>query len=139
MKKLLLLLLLPLGLLLSACSNDFEVTAPWKEIPIVYGILSPQDTAHYLRIEKAFLDPNQSALEVAQIADSLYYPENSITVWLVPTINPNNRIQLQRVNGALEGYPRDPGVFAGAAQLALQSKTHGRILARIWGNLPLGH
>ncbi|MFN0034554.1 MAG: hypothetical protein ACKVUS_05760 [Saprospiraceae bacterium] len=110
MKKL--LLLLPFGLLLSACSNDFDVTAPWKDIPVVYAILSPQDSAHYVRIEKAFVDPDKSALVIARIADSLYYPENAITVWLVPTDNPSNRLRLERVDGALEGYPRDSGVFA---------------------------
>ncbi|MDX1912637.1 MAG: DUF4249 family protein [Saprospiraceae bacterium] len=110
MKKL--LLLLPFGLFLSACANDFDVTAPWKEIPVVYGILSPQDSAHYIRVEKAFVDPEKSALEIAQIADSLYYPENAITVWLENTDN-QSRIQLQRVDGALEGYPREEGIFAG--------------------------
>lgn len=64
MKKL--LLLLPFGLFLSACANDFDVTAPWKEIPVVYGILSPQDSAHYIRVEKAFVDPEKSALEIAR-------------------------------------------------------------------------
>lgn len=109
MKKL--LLLLPFGLFVAACSNDFEVTAPWKEIPIVYGILSPTDSAHYIRIEKAFIDPVKSALDVAQIADSLYFPEDAITVWLERADN-QSRIPLHRVNGALEGYPRNPGVFA---------------------------
>lgn len=109
MKKL--LFILTVGLMLSACSNDFEVTAPWKEIPVVYGILSPQDTAHYIRIEKAFLDPEVSALTIAKIADSLYYPESAIMVFLERTDN-QNRLQFQRVNGALEGYPRKDGVFA---------------------------
>lgn len=109
MKKL--LLLLPFGLFIWACSNDFEVTAPWKEIPIVYAILSPQDSAHYIRVEKAFVDPEKSALAIAQIVDSLYYPENAITVWL-ENVETQNRVQLQRVNGALEGYPRSGGVFA---------------------------
>jgi len=122
MKKL--LFLLPFGLLFSACSNDFEVTAPWKEIPVVYGILSPQDTAHYIRIEKAFLDPDKSAFEVAQIADSLYYPEGAITVWLERTDN-QNRIALKRVNGALEGYPRDPGVFADQPNWLYKANTAG--------------
>lgn len=97
--------------MLSACSNEFDVTAPWKEIPVVYGILSPQDTAHYIRIEKAFLDPEVSALTIAKIADSLYYPESAITVFLERTDN-QSRLQFQRVNGALEGYPRKDGVFA---------------------------
>ena len=93
MKKLLYFLLL--GSMLSSCSNDFEVSAPWKEVPVAYALLSPKDSAHYVRIEKAFLDPNVSALEIAQIADSLYYPENDIAVWLactitVPAAAPNN-------------------------------------------------
>ncbi len=112
MKKLFLLLLLGLGL--SACSNDFDVTAPWKEIPVVYGILSPQDTAHYIRIEKAFLDPERSSLQIAQIVDSLYYPADAIAVWLELASNPNTRVQLQRVDGGLEGYPRTEGIFAGS-------------------------
>ncbi|MBL7826806.1 MAG: DUF4249 family protein [Saprospiraceae bacterium] len=106
-----LVLLLLVAVVLSNCSNDFDVAAPWKEVPIVYAILSPKDTAHYVRIEKAFLDPEASALEIAQIADSLYYPDNSITVWLERPAT-NSRVQLHRVDGNLEGYVRDQGIFA---------------------------
>lgn len=104
--------LLPFGmLLLAACSNDFEVTAPWKEIPVAYGILSPADTAHYIRVEKAFLDPETSALTIAQIPDSIYYPENAITVYLQRVSN-GQLYQLHRVDGTLDGYPREGGIFA---------------------------
>lgn len=99
------------ALVLAACSNDFDVAAPWKEIPVAYAILSPRDTAYYVRIEKAFLDPEKSALEVAQIADSLYYPENAITVYL-QRVSTGDRFQMHRVDGALEGYPRKGGIFA---------------------------
>lgn len=110
MKKL--LLLLPfVALLIQACSNDFEVTAPWKEVPVVYAILSPGDTAQYIRVEKAFLDPEVSSLEVAKIADSLYYPANAITVFL-ERVKDGQRIQLQRVDGNLDGYVRQDGIFA---------------------------
>lgn len=110
MKKL--LLLLPFWiLLLAACSNDFDVAAPWKEIPVAYGILSPADTAHYIRVEKAFLDPETSALTIAQIPDSIYYPENAIAVYL-QRVNGGQLYQLQRVDGTLEGYPRKNGIFA---------------------------
>lgn len=106
------MILLPVfGILLAACSNDFEVAAPWKEIPVVYAILSAKDTANYIRIEKAFLDPEQSALNIAQIADSIYYPENEIAVYLErPSVSA--REQLHRVDGNLEGFPREDGVFA---------------------------
>lgn len=110
MKKLLFLLPV-LMLVMAACSNEFDVAAPWKEIPVAYAILSPRDTAHYVRVEKAFLDPETDALQIAQIADSLYYPENAITVYL-QQVDGGQLFQLHRVDGALEGYPRKDGIFA---------------------------
>lgn len=109
MKKL--LLFLPVCLAMASCSNDFDVAAPWKEIPVAYGILSPADTAHYIRVEKAFLDPETSALTIAQIPDSLYYPENAIAVYLQRASN-SQLYQLYRVDGTLDGYPREDGIFA---------------------------
>ncbi len=110
MKKI--LFLLPFAaLLIQGCSNDFEVTAPWKEVPVAYAILSPKDTAHYIRVEKAFLDPETNSLVLAQIADSIYYPENAIAVYLERT-STGQRIQLQRVDGTLDGYVRKDGIFA---------------------------
>ena len=94
-----------------ACSNDFEVAAPWKDIPIIYGLLNVNDTAHYIRVEKAFLDPNADAFEIAQIPDSLYY-ENALVQ--LEKINTGELFTLQKVDGTLEGYPRKSGVFANA-------------------------
>lgn len=54
MKKII-LLLSPVLLLLSACETDFDVTADWKEIAVVYGILNKDDATHYIRINKAYL------------------------------------------------------------------------------------
>lgn len=110
MKKLLLLCPV-LGLLWSACSNEFDIAAPFKEIPVVYGIISPDDSAHYIRIERAFIDPDASAYVVAKIADSLYYPANAISVFLQRVGNAQ-RYQLTRVDGNLDGYIRDTGTFA---------------------------
>jgi len=112
MKKL--LFLLPaLGFLVSDCSNDFDVTAPWEEVPVVYALLSPDDTAHYVLVEKAFLDPDKSALEVAKIADSIYYPEKAITVFLERDSD-KKRFQMTRVDGNKEGFPRKDSIFATA-------------------------
>lgn len=110
MKKLFFLLTV-CALFGAGCSNDFEVAADWKEIPVSYGIVSPADTAYYIRVEKAFLDPETSALTIAQIPDSLYYPESAISVFLQRTSN-NQLLQLTRIDGSLDGYPRKSGVFA---------------------------
>jgi len=37
--------LLLLLFLATACSNDFELTSDWKDIPVVYGLISKKDTA----------------------------------------------------------------------------------------------
>lgn len=96
---------------LAACSNDFEVTAPWKEVPVAYAIIAPNDTAHYVRVEKAFLDPEKDARQIAQIPDSLYYPESAIAVYLERKLD-GSRFLMTRVDGNLEGHVRDEGIFA---------------------------
>lgn len=102
-----------LGVLLfgNACSNDFDLTAEWKDIPVVYGMLEPGKTSNYIRVEKVFLDPKTNALTLAKIADSLYY--NNITVQL-ERVKLAQTIPLERVDGTQEGYVRDEGVFATA-------------------------
>ncbi len=97
--------------LLNSCSNDFELTSEWKEIPVVFAILNPSDEFHYVRIEKAFLDPERNALEVAQIADSLYYPEGAISVFIKQKDNAA-LYPLTRVDGNTVGFVRDTGIFA---------------------------
>ena len=93
----------------TSCSTSVDLEAPWQDIPVVYGLISRQDTAHYIRIEKAFLTGGKDAEEVAQIADSLYYPSLSVELEKVAT---GQRYPLLRVDGTLEGYPRAEGPFA---------------------------
>jgi len=59
----------------SNCANDFELTTGATNKPVVYGFLSPTDTATYIRVEKAFVDENTSALELAQRPEELYYDD----------------------------------------------------------------
>lgn len=105
-----LIIVLSLGLF-SSCSNDFDLTEDKKDIPVVYGLLNPQDTAHYIRIERAFIDESVSALEIAQRPDSLYY--DNIVASIVD-METSERFVLTRVDGNAEGYVRETGVFAQA-------------------------
>ncbi len=101
--------LLSVTLFFSSCSNDLVVTDQWKDIPVVWGLLSKSDTAHYIRVEKAFLDPSTSAEVIARIPDSLYYEDAVVTLKRIAS---GQVYTLTRVNGDLEGYPRDSGDFA---------------------------
>ena len=76
LKPTILLLVLVMGW--SACSTEVNLEAEWKDIPIVYGFLNIQDTAHYVRVQKAFLEPGGDALEIAQNSDSIYYDEVTV-------------------------------------------------------------
>lgn len=95
--------------LFGSCDNDLTLTSDWKEIPVVHGFLNLSDTAQYLRVERAFLDPERPPSEIARIPDSLYF--EGITVQLEDSLT-GNRYALKRVEGAAEGYPRQEGLFA---------------------------
>lgn len=105
---------------LGACSNDFELTAEKKEIPVVYALLDASDTAQYFRVERAFIDENISAIELAQRPDSLYYENATVTVTRLST---QEEFVFTRVDGTLEGYPRENGAFATVPNYLYKIKT----------------
>ena len=96
-----------------SCSNDIDLTSEWKDIPIVYGLISRTDSVNYIRVEKAFIDNDISALELAKNPDSLYYDNVSVQL---RSLDPNSPVtyDLVRVDGNLEGIVRDEGIFANA-------------------------
>lgn len=100
--------------LFSSCSTDFDIASDWKEITVIYGLLNAGDTAQYVRVNKAFLSENTSALEIAPIADSLYHnPPAQVQLKRIDASN--NVLQtltMQRVNAAAEGIVKDNGLFA---------------------------
>jgi hypothetical protein len=61
-----------IGLFISSCSTDVDVIGEWEETMIVYGLLNQNDTAHYVKVTKAFLG-EENALVMAQEYDSSYY------------------------------------------------------------------
>lgn len=92
-----------------SCDNELDLVADKKEVPVVYALIDQSDTAQYVRVERIFVDKNLSGNDIAQISDSLYYDD--ITVLLVRESN-GREYTLERVDGNLEGYVRDEGIFA---------------------------
>jgi len=103
-----LLLFLVLSGFLLGCDNDFEINAPKEEIPIVYSLLDADEAVHVLRLERAFINTDRSALEIARDPDSLYYP--SATVQLLG--EDGAEYTMDRIDAADIGLPRREGVFA---------------------------
>lgn len=106
MKQLVIPFLL-LVLLATSCKDDFDVAAPYKNITLVYATLNRDDTAHYFRIEKAFLDQNKSAIDMAKVPDSSFY--TNLTVVMKEYVNNafTRSWTLNRVKMEDEGYPKD--------------------------------
>lgn len=70
-----------LAVLLTACETDFEVNATWEETTIVYGLLDQSVDTQEIIIYKAFLG-EESAYVMAQEADSIFYAEEELEVFL---------------------------------------------------------
>jgi hypothetical protein len=105
---------------MTGCSEKFNVAAPYKNITVVYGLMDMADTAHYIRIQKAFLDEHKSAVTMAQNADSNFYPNLDVIVRKVDFQEnvQHDIIHLKRVDLNLEGYPKQPGTFFTAPNYA---------------------
>ncbi|MDY0103292.1 MAG: hypothetical protein RBS07_10150 [Lentimicrobium sp.] len=119
MKRLFLLLLLISVSLFTfqSCETDFDVTAPYKDITVVYGMLSQNDTVHYLKINKAFIGEG-NALEYAQNADSSFYGDN-LEVILKEISNGNVLRTLSFDTTTV--YDKEPGIFYAPNQVLYKS------------------
>lgn len=117
MKKLILSLLVGVALLTVSCDNTIDLEASYKEIGVIYGLLNPADSVHYVRIQKAFLGKGNANTQ-AQVFDSSYYPDIL-------------DVRLLRIkNGAvLSSFPltrtvgpvKDPGLFPNTPNILYRS------------------
>ena len=92
-------------LVFSSCENTVDINAEWKETIVVYGLLDPNDSVQYIKVNKAFLNQNTSAYTVAQISDSLYLDSTEVSLRQVNTGRVINLIRTNTVK-------KQPGIFA---------------------------
>lgn len=108
---------------LLACNEKLKIAAPYKNITVVYGLLDQSDTAHYVRIQKAFMDENQSAIDMAKVADSSFYNALAVSIKEIgPSGNVLNTIPLTKVDLTNEGYPKATGAFFNTPSYAYKFK-----------------
>ncbi len=99
------IVLIFLGLSVSACDNEVDINADWKETMILYGLLDANQSEQYIKVNKAFLNEAGSALMIAKNSDSLYL--ESVTVKIIRSKTGEEYI-LTRVNE----ISKDSGIFA---------------------------
>ncbi len=91
MNKLQYVLILLTSIGLFSCETDIDVNAEYKDITAVYGVINPNDSVHYIKINKAFLGEG-SALELAANPDNTNYAEDELQV-TVGAYDENNSLQ----------------------------------------------
>lgn len=111
-RRTLLRLALPAAVLplLSGCSSDLDVTAPYQQITVVYSLLDRNESLHWVKINKAYLGDG-NAFEYAAIPDSTEYRDEELSGF-VANVEPDG-------SPGGEQYPlrdtivdRVPGLFA---------------------------
>ena len=111
---------------IAGCSTKFNVAAPYQNTTVIYGFLDEADTAHYIRVQKAFLDENKSALTLAQVADSNFYANLNVRMEEIDISNGGSTfidtLHLSKVDLNLEGYPKQAGTFFNTPNYAYKFK-----------------
>lgn len=107
MKKFSYILGLFVLLIAGSCSEDFTVSAPYRDITVVYGIINSKDTNHYIRIQKAFMDEHKSAITMSKVTDSSFYKDLSVNLLEYSTDRNTvlNTFPMYRVDLNREGIP----------------------------------
>lgn len=101
--------------LLSACSTDLDVLAPYKDITSVYGILNQNDNIHFVRINKAFLGQADASV-MAQVPDSSQYPIDALEVRIFEFDDKNNQKRVFLLKDTII-TDKEPGYFYSPNQL----------------------
>jgi len=96
-----------LGLLTLSCTTDFDPYIETEPIPVVYGVINPQDSLYQVRLTKSYVGPG-SAYDYAQLADSLYFEEAN--VYLETFLHDQSLVQSIKLE-PVEIAPREPGIF----------------------------
>jgi hypothetical protein len=96
------------------CSTDFDLNANYKETPIIYALLSINDSVHYIRINRAFLSDEKNAVALAADPNEIYYGDE-LEVKL-EELNFGSVIDaylVEKVDGDTLGIPKNTdGIFA---------------------------
>jgi hypothetical protein len=96
-----------------ACETDFDTTAPYKDITIIYGLLDSKDSMQYIKINKAYLAEN-NVISYAAMEDSNSYPF-PLDVWVEEWLNGDSIRSYYFDTTTI--YNKEPGQFYNPEQV----------------------
>jgi len=113
-------------ILFSACDNEIDINAEYKDMTIMYGMLNPVMDTNYVRIQRGYLGDDAASASYG-ISDSLYYDSTEIDVY-IREYNPGASTFNQEVELIWDNsIPLDSGIYT----------DEGYHLYRIPSNFPI--
>ena len=104
-----------------SCDNEIDVSADWKEVPVIYGLIDPAASFNYIRINRAYLNEEGDALTFAKESDSLNFEALTVVVTEFEDGIEKNTIQFERILGDTIGLTKDEGIFADQPNILYRS------------------
>ena len=80
--QLLCLLVAACGLLATSCKVEFSPNAEWRDVPVVYSVLDPEEDTVWVRVQRCYLSAD-NLYQYSRVLDSNHYPEGQISVHLL--------------------------------------------------------
>ncbi len=117
-KNLFILCVLASSLLYHSCKTDLDLIAPYKESAVVYCLINPFDSIHYVRVNRIFLGEGDANVSAA-MKDSVYYKPGELSVHIEKYFD--NVLKQKIVFTESYEKPLNPGTF-NKDQLIYRSK-----------------
>lgn len=110
MKKIIFFIAIMPGLIFTSCETDIETNAEYKDMTIVYGLLDPSETNHYIKINKGFIGEG-NANDLAANANNYNYANGEISVKIDEYESSGNLKTSYTLVRTENEIPKDGGVF----------------------------
>jgi hypothetical protein len=104
-----LLIILSLGFF--SCETDIDVNAELEDITVLYAAIDPVDSVHYVKINKAFLQDNVSAIDLAGNANNFNYAPGEIIVTIDEYTGGGTLVNSNILTRTVNEVPKNPGIF----------------------------
>ncbi|MCC7331113.1 MAG: hypothetical protein IT232_00770 [Flavobacteriales bacterium] len=98
-------------LFLTSCETEIDVNAEYKDVAIVYGLLNPNDSVHYIKVTKAF-SGSGNANDMAANAESFNYPAGELDVKIDEYNSSDVFVKSFTLSRTVNEVPKDNGIFS---------------------------
>ena len=98
---------------LTSCKVEFSPNAEWRDVPVVYCVMDPEEDTVWVRVQRAFLSED-NMYQYTTVADSINYAEGQIAVHLLAWRNGQLLSRWNLTYTEVDGKPE--GNFAGGIQ-----------------------